>query len=214
MKGKRGFGKRFADGETTSGHKFLAIQLLGPSLQSLLDAHKPFSPQTLTMIGMQLLVWLNTLHQANWIHGDLNPENVTVGFTKRNELFVIDFGLAQTINYLEQLNQPIQINRIVGTLDFASVGKGIVSFRNDIESFGYMLLFFTLGEMPWNAKTIKGLIGCDRLRIAEKICELKESFLNALPQTLPENILKFFEVVKSISYTQRPDNDLLRQTLK
>lgn len=216
MKGKRGFGKYIDNGETTSGHDFMAIELLGPSLMKLFDANNlSFSLQTVAMIGMQLLNRLKTLHQANRIHADLKPENVTKGLGQnRGELYLIDFGLSQKINYATELNEPIKIDRFIGTFKYASIGahKGVVSFRNDIESLAYMLLFFVTGDVPWNFNAVKDVSDPGLLQIT--ICELKESFLNALPQNLPVIILKFFEAVKNMSYTQRPDYQMLRQTLE
>lgn len=159
---------------------------------------------------------LESVHKSNWIHGDIKPDNVAVGSTNLIELFLIDLGLAQPINYEEKLEEPILIDRIVGSLSYTSIGahKGVVSFRNDIESVGYMLLFFSTGELPWKADNLIGLIGSDASKIPQIICELKQAFLNALPQTLPASILKFFDAVKTMSYIDRPDYQLFRQTLE
>ena len=45
---------------------------------------------------MQLLQKIRVLHSFNIIHNDIKPANILFGLKdKRNELFIIDFGLAE-----------------------------------------------------------------------------------------------------------------------
>ena len=47
-------------------------------------------------VGMQLLQKIRVLHSFNIIHNDIKPANILFGLKdKRNELFIIDFGLAE-----------------------------------------------------------------------------------------------------------------------
>lgn len=86
---------------------------------------------------------LEVLHTANIVHADIKPENVTVGMKNRAELYLIDFGLSRTIINADELSEPMKTAVIISAMIFVSIGahEGIVSFRNDIESLAYMLLF-------------------------------------------------------------------------
>lgn len=212
MKGKKGFPKYIADGYS-GNFDFLAMELLGPTLKSLFEGNEScFSNQSVSMIGIQLLDRLETLHNANIVHADIKPENVGIGFENRAELYLFDFGLSQTII---NADEPMQIYTLVGTLKYASIGAhdGIVSFRNDIESLAYMLLYLMTDDLPWNLSYLM-LTGRNQLNYANQICDLKKSFLNAPPKHLPAEMLQFLAAIKKMSYVQRPDYEFLRNTLK
>ena len=72
---------------------------------------------------------------------------------KSKELILIDFGLSQ--KYLTQYKNHIQFRntqKIVGTPLFASnnalFGKEL-SWRDDIESLIYIIIFCMKGTLPW-----------------------------------------------------------------
>lgn len=95
-------------------------------------------------IGQKLLERLQALHGIGIVHCDIKPEYVTVGRENKDEIYLIDFGLVQNI----ESQIPSIIDRIVGSLYLVLELTSAVSFRNDIESMGYLLLFLLNGDLP------------------------------------------------------------------
>jgi serine/threonine protein kinase len=76
------------------------MDLLHSSLKDLKDQQeeKIFSVKTVTMIGLQMLHRLESIHKFGFIHRDLKPANIMVGKNSKNEptvIYLIDFGLAK-----------------------------------------------------------------------------------------------------------------------
>lgn len=77
-KGAFGFPIISAYGNTPN-HRFIAIELLGPSLHKLQKmANKPFSLPTVLQIGADMLSRLEVLHAEIIIHSDVKAENICV----------------------------------------------------------------------------------------------------------------------------------------
>lgn len=214
LKGKRGFAKYIGSG-TISGYDFLAIELLGPSLQSLLDDRgRPFELPTVVKIGIQLLDRLEILHALNVVHCDIKPSNITIGQNNPSELYLIDFGLSKTI---QNTAVPFKTGIFRGTIKYLSIGahEGFVSFLNDIESLGYMLAVLSIGELPWEKKFFaKNIQHQDKQTVMNAIHELKKSNFGDLLISLPMPIACFLAASQNYTHVERPDYKTLRHILK
>ena len=59
---------------------------------------KRFSVKTVTMIALQILQRLESIHKYGYVHRDLKPANMMVSKNSKGELsiiYLIDFGLTK-----------------------------------------------------------------------------------------------------------------------
>jgi len=140
------------------GFNVLVMDLLGPSLAELFTFKKAFSLKTVCMLAIKTITCVEFLHSRGFIHRDLKPSNFVMGRAKYgNEVFLIDYGLAG-IFFDEKNRQHIPFRKNVGffgTDKFASINshKGDeLSRRDDMESLGYLFIFFLTKNLPWSKK--------------------------------------------------------------
>ncbi|TWP54060.1 serine/threonine protein kinase [Lentzea tibetensis] len=79
-------------GETFDGHLYLMMQYCPNSdLGKLADA-KPFSPERVLSIGIQIASAVQAAHEMNILHRDIKPANILVN--EYNDPCLTDFGIA------------------------------------------------------------------------------------------------------------------------
>jgi len=141
---------------------YMIMDFLGPSLGDLFQLrNKRFSPKTVCLIAIQMLQRIEYIHEKGFIHRDIKPENFVVGLNdKSNIIYIIDFGLSK--RYKDKntgQHIPYRENRyLIGTARYASLNAHLgieQSRRDDIESIGYVLVYFYLGRLPWQSKIEK-----------------------------------------------------------
>lgn len=135
-------------------YNVLIMDLLGPSLEDLFHlCKKHFSPKTTLMLADQMLQRLEILHYKTFLHRDQKPDNYCIGRGRRKNLvYIIDFGLCKRY-WTNGAHIPLKEGRgLVGTVRYSSLNThdGLeYSRRDDLESFGYVVLRFIRGSLPW-----------------------------------------------------------------
>ena len=198
-------------------YNVMVIDLLGKSLEDLFnDCGRRFNLKSVLMLADQLLCRLEIVHTKCYIHRDIKPDNFLMGRgSRRHMVYVIDFGLAKLyrdprthrhIPYREGKN-------LTGTARYASINThmGIEqSRRDDLESLGYVLMYFLRGTLPW-----QGLKANTKKQKYERILEKKISTsTEALCKAFPAEFRSYFEHVRSLRFDDRPDYDYLKRLFR
>ena len=197
----------------TSCYNILVMQLLGKSLEKLLMEKKIFSMKTVCMLGYQMVNILEFIHEKHILHRDIKPDNFVMGLDELSDnVYLIDFGLSKKYRSMKTLIQYplVKKNKLTGTARYASINalKGYEhSRRDDLESVGYILIYFLKGKLPWqriNAKTKE-----DKYKkILEKKMEISSK---ELCKELPSEFEEFLEYTKNLEYNEKPNYEKLRK---
>jgi len=200
----------------------MVMELLGPSLMELfnLSYHK-FSLKTVLQIGIQVIDLLEYIHSKHLIHRDVKPDNFLIGQVlteKENVIHVVDLGLSK--RYIDsETGEHIPFKEdkgMVGTPSFMSINTHMgkeQSRRDDLESLGYMLIYFLRGNLPWQMKylgprTLNGkMLKTRDMKMGRSISSLCKNYCSA--ETI-ETMVTYFELVQNLDFEEEPKYDDLR----
>nr|XP_024930376.1 casein kinase I-like isoform X6 [Ziziphus jujuba var. spinosa] len=106
------------------------------------------------MLADQMIDRIEFVHSKSCLHRDIKPAKFLMGRNTRDDkkkVFIADFGLARMYKR-PSTDEHIpcrKINIFVGTSSFASLNAHFEqSRRDDLESLGYVLLYFLRGSLP------------------------------------------------------------------
>eukprot|EP00050_Salpingoeca_kvevrii_P022792 m.132186 g.132186 ORF g.132186 m.132186 type:complete len:358 (-) comp9829_c0_seq1:403-1476(-) len=194
-------------------YNVMVMELLGPSLEDLFNfCARKFTVKTVLLLADQLINRIEFVHSKNYLHRDIKPDNFMMGLGKRgNQVYIIDFGLAKKyrdskthahIPYREGKN-------LTGTARYASINTHLgieQSRRDDLESLGYVLMYFNRGSLPW-----QGLKAATKKQKYERISEKKMSTpIELLCKGFPSEFATYLTYCRSLRFDDKPDYAYLR----
>lgn len=205
------------DGDFTA----FVSELLGPNLEDLFVAcGRRFSLKTTLMLADQMISRIEWVHSQSFIHRDIRPDNffVGVGETQQNVVYLSHFALSKKFidprvvhQYWIKGKPP---TRFTGTPRYASINALCdveQCFRDDIESLGYVLIYFLKGSLPWQSLKASSKV----LSKAEWLATIRERKISTSAEELCKNCPKEFETfvqyARNMRFLTKPDYGFLRR---
>lgn len=195
----------------TDDFNIITMELLGSSLEDIFNSlNKKFSLSTVLFLGISILKSIEQVHRAGFIHRDIKPNNFLTGYTNKQNIYLTDFGLSKEFITPNQTHIKETFNHsIVGTARYSSINMHLgfePSRRDDLESIGYMLIYFANGKLPWqgvckdkNKQSIFESIGNVKLSISiENLCE-----------NLPLCFANYLKYCRNLQFSEKPNYSYL-----
>ena len=190
----------------------LITNLLGKNLEQLIrnQPTKHFSLKTTLMLSIQILKIIQIFHEKNYIHRNIKPENFLIGLKNFSLINLIGFNLSRYyINQKDNIHIPYKEGKsFIGTIRFCSIYTHFgfeQSRRDDLQSIGFMLIYFIKGSLPW--------MGIKCKNIKEKIMRIKEKKIEVTPGILCHNvdfsIKSYFDYVLNLKFEEKPNYEFL-----
>lgn len=178
---------------------YMVIDLLGNSLEDIKITRGTFSLKLVLQVGIQCIDLLERLHEKKLIHRDIKPDNFLLGIKNNiKQIYLIDFGFCKTFDIK---NATKYSNNLIGTPIFASINAHEfreLSFADDMESLGYMLIYLFLDTLPWQKENMT----------KDEFIRMKKNIYN--DTRIPIVLLKYIKIVSLLTFDERPNYNKLK----
>ncbi|XP_042379944.1 casein kinase 1-like protein 2 isoform X8 [Zingiber officinale] len=198
-------------------YNVLVMDLLGQNLEDLFNfCSRKLSLKTVLMLADQMINRVEFVHSKSFLHRDIKPGNFTMGHGRRaNQVYIIDFGLAKWYrNASTHQHIPYRENKkLTGTTRYMTVNTHLgieQSRRDDLESLGYVLMYFLRGSLPW-----QGLKAETRYQKYEKVGKSKATTsFEALCHGYPLEFASYFRYCRSLKFEEKPEYAYLKRLFR
>ena len=144
--------KRLTENSKMLGQSII-MNCLGRSLGTIMKSRGKMNVFSMKKIALQLIQKLEEFHSHKYVHRDHKPDNILLGDKlDSHSVYLIDFGLVTPFRAKASKRRRLY-KGLVGTAKFSSMAahEGFEQFpKDDLESLGYILLFFVSGRLPWD----------------------------------------------------------------
>ncbi|XP_053737627.1 tau-tubulin kinase 2b [Synchiropus splendidus] len=186
---------------------YVVMELQGRNLADLRRtmSRATFSVSTTLRLGKQILEAIESIHSVGFLHRDIKPSNFAMGrlTTTCRCCYMLDFGLArQFTNSSQEVRPPRPVAGFRGTVRYASINahkNKEMGRHDDLWSLFYMLVEFTIGQLPWR-----------KIKDKEQVGNLKETYDHRLMlKHLPSEFSLFLDHILTLDYFTKPDYQML-----
>ncbi|KAL4612848.1 tau-tubulin kinase 1-like [Arapaima gigas] len=186
---------------------YVVMQLQGRNLADLRRSQPRgiFTLSTTLRLGKQILESIEAIHSVGFLHRDIKPSNFAMGRlpSTYRKCYMLDFGLArQYTNTTGEVRPPRPVAGFRGTVRYASVNahkNKEMGRHDDLWSLFYMLVEFTVGQLPWR-----------KIKDKEQVGQIKERYdQKLLLKHMPTEFYTFLDHILSLDYFTKPDYQLL-----
>ncbi|GMI30162.1 hypothetical protein TrCOL_g9256 [Triparma columacea] len=199
---------------TQDSYNLMVMDLLGPSLEDQFNkCGRRFSLKTVLLLADQMLERVELMHSRHLIHRDIKPANFVTDREGGDKqiVYCIDFGLSKRYRHPRTLQHiPAREGRsLTGTPRYASINNHLgveQSRRDDLESIGYVLIYFLKGGLPW-----QGLKAKSASKKYKLIMEKKQS--TSIPNLCtgcPNQFAEYLAYCRSLKFEAKPNISYLR----
>jgi len=197
----------------------LVEELLGLSIHNLWELKKRYKNgsklliKDVCMIALQGLERFEYIHSKNIIHRDIKPLNFLIGKNNPEVIYLIDFGFARKYRS-SRTGKHIKFKFIkyaYGSWRYYSINanRGYeLSRRDDLESFGYMLVYLSKFYLPWINIEILSIDKDTKIKAIYKL--KKSSTPENLCKDLPEEFTEFVRYTRNLEFEEDPNYDYLK----
>jgi len=183
----------------------------GQSLRQWMNDNPEPALNDVRNIIEQIAMGLRAFHRLEMLHQDIKPENIMID--AKGTVKIIDFGSTK-IAGIQEINKPIDQNRMLGTLDFAAPEYFInepASNRSDIYSLGVITYQMLTGGLPYGgpltARTIQRVRYISARSFNKKIPEWVDSAIEKAVNINPQRRYSLLsELIHDLSH---PNQDLI-----
>ena len=187
--------------------------MLGPTLEDLFNfCGRKFTTKTCLLIFFQILERLEQMHMKGIIHRDVKPDNIMMGLGETsNIVHMIDFGLTRSV-FNKKTGKHIEFRtgkNLVGTARFVSINAHLgyeLSRRDDLLTLGYVMVYFTVGQLPWqHVDTRRKSARFQELGRMKQACSPAE-----LCKNCPVAYEKYLNYCNKLEFDETPDYAILK----
>jgi serine/threonine protein kinase len=193
----------------TTEFNLMSMEMLGLNLEEIFVKHdRRFMIPSILYLGREIIKIIQSVHQNGIIHRDIKPHNFLVARKKKTKIMLTDFGLSRKYILDNGLHIPFRKrNSLVGTARYASINLhngNEASRRDDLESIGYMLIYFMKGRLPWQGVKIN-----EDDPFLTSIGDAKTKYVPNLCDSLPSCFKCYIAYCRSLKFDDEPNYDYL-----
>ena len=197
---------RLIDFGTTLTHRYLVMELKGPSLSNTrrqLPNHR-YTIGTALRLSIFMLECIQKYHSCGYLHRDIKPGNFLLYSNSSNPLVLIDYGLSRAyINFEtgEMLEQRSRAG-FRGTSKYASISTHEyrdACRRDDLIMWAYSLVELVDGKLPWSP-----------LHDSDKILRMKKQISNKdLFRSFPSEMNTIWRYINKLTFYETPNYQMI-----
>lgn len=198
-------------------YRFLVFPNMGRSLQSVIaEENELLSEKAVLQLACRILDVLEFIHSNEYVHADINAENIYIKPGQRSQVYLVGYGHAfrycpggQHVEYREASRMPHE-----GAMEFISIDahKGAApSRRSDLHSLGYCMLLWHTGTLPWSELTQPERVAAQKLRYMDDVNALLRDCFGK--KKVSDAFQSFLTAVMALQYTEEPNYSELKTGL-